>query len=115
MKKKKKYYYIPFSHVKTELEYESNFYGVIQRAGEWLQFEDYPTHRHESYGYVYVMELIPEKRMMSVKYLRSHIGRFSVIEVDQNEIFKEDGRYWLKEFEKANNTTIYKQHYIKGE
>ena len=115
MKKKKKYYYIPFSHVKTELEYVSNFYGTIQRAGEWLQFEDYPTHRHESYGYVYVMELIPEKRMMSVKYLHSHIGRFFVIEVDQNEIFKEDGRYWLKEFEKTNNTTIYKQHYIKGE
>ena len=53
--------------------------------------------------------------MMSVKYLHSHISRFSVIEVDQNEIFKEDGRYWLKEFEEANNTTIYKQHYIKGE
>ena len=112
---KKKYYYIPLSKVGTELEYEDSYYSTIQRAGELLRFEDYPTHRHESYGYVYVMELIPEKRMMSVKYLHSHIGRFSVIEADQNEIFKEDGRYWLKEFEEANNTTIYKQHYIKGE
>lgn len=112
---KKKYYYIPLSNVGTELEYEDSYYITIQRAGKLLRFEDYPTHRHESYGYVYVMELIPEKRMKSVKYLYKNISWFSVIEVDQNEIFKEDGRYWLKEFEKANNTMIYKQHYIEGE
>lgn len=108
---KKKYYYIPLSKIQSKLEYEDSFYGTLQRAGKLLRYEDYPTHRHESYGYVYVMELIPEKRMKTVNYLHANTVWFSVIEAGRDEIFKEEGRYWLKEFEKANNTTIYKQHF----
>ena len=109
-----KYYYIPYKK-DTELEPFDSFYNAPKRAGEFLRFEDYPTHRHESYGYVHIMELIPEKRMMSVKYLRSHIGRFSILEADRENVFREAGSYWLAEFEKAHNTEIYRQHNSRKE
>ncbi len=105
-----KFYYIPLSKGEKLTHIESEFHSVI-RNSKYLVNDDYPTHRHMSSGSVFIMELIPESRMLNVKYLYMHKSLFKTIELEKGEYFRDGfGRYFMTEFEKEHNTEEYKYH-----
>ena len=102
-----KYYFIPHDK-QCPIESFDHYYNRIVRRCIGLYYNDYPTHKHRTSGYVQIMELIPEKKILSTKYLSSNLYMFESMEFLKKDILKVDGHYYLLSFEKEYDTEIYK-------
>ena len=84
-------------------------YDNDERKMVYCEFEDYPEHRHSSWGCVYVMELIPEYKYKNTRYLIDSKVYFDRIELDRKEIITVSGHKYIKEFEQKYNTSVWKE------
>lgn len=107
-----KFYYIPLRQGESLTHRDWQINSEV-RNSKRFEYDDYPTHRHSSSGAVYIMELIPEKRMNTIKYLNSHKASFRTIELEKGQYFRDAfGRYYMLEFEREHNTVEY-QYYVR--
>lgn len=108
----KTYYYID-SNV---IEDYDNYLQRKVRNSVVLMYDDYPTHKHNSYKQVKVHQLFTLKEIKRIRSLESNIGRFSKIELEKEEIFyNSDRERYEKAFEKKNNTLVWLQNREKVE
>lgn len=103
------YYYVKEEDIR-KLYGPYGWYGEIERMIICCRFEDYPTHRHESLGSVYAMELIPEKKYLNTKYLHYSRVHFDKIELSKDEVITDTmGHKFIKAFEKKHNTPVWQE------
>ena len=110
-----KFYYIK-GETLDDVEEMDSWRDSQLPSRKWVrrEFDDYPTHKHRSYAMIQVMEVIPEKKYENTKYLNkgkfysNDFHSFNTIELDSSEVFKYNGHYYIIEFEKRLNTTIWK-------
>jgi hypothetical protein len=92
------------------------WYGEIGRKVIRCRFEDYPTHRHESCGSVYAMELISERKYLTTKYLHHSRVHFDKIELSKDEVITDAmGCKFIKAFERKHNTPVWQKWSRKHE
>lgn len=105
------YYYLPVKEEKIEnVEHFNDWYNCIMRRGENCYYDDYPRHRYESYGFVGVMQFIPESIYKRTNYLCRSKTSFKKIQLDSKDLFKWEDKYYLKEFEQRLNTNVWKEY-----
>ena len=108
----KTYYYID-SNV---IEDYDNYLQRKVRNSVVLMYDDYPTHKHNSYKQVKVHQLFTLGEIKHIRSLKSNIGKFSKIELEKDEIFyNSDRERYEKAFEKNNNTLVWIQNREKVE
>ena len=76
-------------------------YRIFENTEHWS------GRSYHSQGIVYIMELIPESRMNSVKYLKAHKGVFIPMTLSKDDVIKYENRYYLKSFEQGSNTDVW--------
>ena len=107
-----KFYYISATK-KEDIEGIVGLYNEYGRKGCLCYYDDYPKHKYKSSGLVYIMELIPEKKYESTKYLCKCNIMFDKIELDKSQIIKVNNRYYYKEFEQKLNTLVWQEYIAK--
>ena len=102
------YYYIPANSLK-EVEGAVGWHGEYGRKTKVCEYDDYPSHRHQSKTSVEIMELIPKSRVENTKCLYTHkYSYFKTIELSKDEIIRYGGHLYIKAFEEKFQTLVWK-------
>jgi len=105
------YYYIKEKEDGYE-QYDS-YYGKVMRNYVILEHKNYPTHRHETIKRVDIRQLFSKSEFERCLALTDNRYKFSTIELNKDKVFKDIiGNRYCIEFEKENNTKVWKE-YIK--
>lgn len=102
-----KYYFI---RGKTLEDVESMDGDLSSRRLAMCHYEDYPRHKHESYGLVEVMELITEKRYRDTRYMSESKTHFSSICLPKSAIITVDGKKYIRDFEEQLGTMVWQRY-----
>lgn len=113
------YYYLPVKEELLEnIEYFDKYYNCVMRRGIRCQYEDYPEHRYDTSKVIGYMVLIPISTFNKTNYLYRGKQKydFKEIQLDSKDVFKWKDKYYIKEFEKRLNTTVWKEYsnFYKG-
>ena len=110
----KTYYYLEVNTDNlSDIEYYDVYYGMIVRNGLVCSYKNIYSRRqnYNSHRFVEYMELIPKTVFENTKclYDGNCLYEFKTIKLDDKQVIKYFGKYYIKEFEERLNTDVWKE------